>query len=97
MVIATRDLSVNALPSHLLASVPARMSFRQARKFDSALVLGTRGAEELTEAGELLFSRPATRVALSLKGPYLGGEGLQRVVTAWRDHMAGHTTPGEAA
>jgi len=93
LLMAARNLSVDALPAHLLVNIHARMSFRQARSIDSSILLGLRGAEELTEAGEALFWPPGTRTAVSLRGPWVTEEGLQRVVAMWRGQSNGNTTP----
>jgi DNA segregation ATPase FtsK/SpoIIIE, S-DNA-T family len=56
LVMATDDVRLETLPGLLLASIPARFSFRQALSFDSAIVLGAPASEELTEPGEALFA-----------------------------------------
>jgi len=97
LLIAAEDLSAETLPMLLLVNLSARMSFRQASRMESSIVLGVRGAEELTEAGEALFLSPAARAPVSLRTPYLNDEGMRRVVATWRHQFAGPASTGGGA
>jgi S-DNA-T family DNA segregation ATPase FtsK/SpoIIIE len=89
LLMATGDLSVAALPSHLLVNLPARLSFRQASRFDSLVLLGTRGAEELREPGQALFTSPAARLARAIRTPSIAPDAFARAVAGSRlaDHV----------
>ncbi|MEA3459491.1 MAG: DNA translocase FtsK 4TM domain-containing protein, partial [Chloroflexota bacterium] len=85
LVIATQRPSVDVVTGLIKANFPARISFAVTSQVDSRVILDSRGAEKLLGAGDMLYLSPDSSTPIRLRGCFVSGEEIKRVVQFWKE------------
>ncbi len=79
LIMATQRPSVDVITGVIKANFPTRIAFQVASKFDSRVILGEVGAEQLLGAGDMLHMRAGGRIE-RLHGVYVQDTEIEKVV-----------------
>ncbi|QEK39646.1 DNA translocase FtsK [Candidatus Sneabacter namystus] len=88
IIMATQRPSVDVITGVIKANFPSRVSFKVASKIDSRTILGDSGAEQLTSAGDMLFTGLGGGICRA-HGPFVSEQEIESVAT----YLKGIGTP----
>ena len=78
LIIATQRPAANIITGNIKANFPARIAFKVPQQVDSRTILDTKGAEQLTGKGDLLFLLGTTYYRLQC--PFISTREVSRIV-----------------
>ena len=84
MVLCTQKPSAAVVTGLISANIPMKICLKCAKVTDSVLILGHKGGESLTGAGDAIVKTPDTVTETRLQCPYTDPDTVQRVVEYWR-------------
>ena len=84
LILTTSRVSKDVLTWLIKAHCPARLSLRLASKTDSNSILDGTGAEQLLDAGDMLYLAPASARLVRVHGPRVSDAEVQRLTHFWR-------------
>lgn len=79
IVIASNRSDADIFTTQMKSNFPARLSFKVARGIESNAILGVTGAQNLKNAGDLLFS-PAGYAPIHLNGVFVSDDDVDKVI-----------------
>lgn len=79
LIMSTQRPSVDVITGVIKANFPSRISFHVTTKFDSATILGEKGAEQLLGMGDMLYM-PSGMRPIRVHGCYVTDEEVEKVV-----------------
>lgn len=80
LVISGQDPTVKSVGGTKLSNITARVAFACAKHQNSSTILGTSGAEELTEKGEMLYISSELSKPIRLQGAYMSESEVKELV-----------------
>ena len=84
LVLCTQKPSSAVVNGLISANIPMKICLKCAKVTDSVLILGHKGGESLTGAGDAIVKTPDTVTETRLQCPYTDPDTVQRVVEYWR-------------
>ena len=80
LIVATQRPSTNVVTGLIKSNITTRIAFTVASGIDSRVILDSTGAENLTNNGDLLFSKPDLAKPLRIQGCYVSEDEINDVV-----------------
>ena len=80
LIVATQRPSANVVTGLIKSNITTRIAFTVASGIDSRVILDSPGAENLTNNGDLLFSKPDLAKPLRIQGCYVSEDEINDVV-----------------
>lgn len=79
-ILATQSPRASVLDGLLLANIPTRLALTCANARESVLILGHKGAEQLTGAGDAIIKLNGDPIAHRLQVPYINAEQINKII-----------------
>lgn len=80
LIVATQRPSANVVTGLIKSNITTRIAFTVASGIDSRVILDSPGAENLTNNGDLLFSKPDLAKPVRIQGCYVSEDEINSVV-----------------
>ncbi len=86
LILATQRPSTDIVTPLIKANVPAHISFQVVNRFDSQVIMGSSGAENLMGNGDMLFWTPGMGSMVRIQGCYVSDAEVEKVVEELKKH-----------
>lgn len=86
LILATQRPSMDVVTGLIKANVPTRIAFQVASSYDSRVILGDTGAEQLLGNGDMLMHRPGMAMPCRIQGCFVADDEVARVVAEWKKY-----------
>lgn len=80
LILATQRPSTDVVTPLIKANIPAHIAFQVVTRYDSQVILGEPGAENLIGNGDMLFRVPGMSSTVRIQGCYVSDEDVENVV-----------------
>lgn len=80
LILATQRPSTDVITGVIKANIPSRIAFTVANRFDSSTILGSKGAENLTGAGDCLYNEVGKNKLIRCQTPYLSEKDVNDII-----------------
>ena len=84
LILATQKPSASIITGLLAANIPGKICLKCSRVQDSITIIGHKGGERLTGAGDCIIKTPDTTSETRLQAPYISGQDIQSIVQYWK-------------
>lgn len=84
LILATQKPAASVITGLLAANIPGKICLKCSRVQDSITIIGHKGGEKLTGAGDCIIKTPDTITETRLQAPYISEKDIQAVVQYWK-------------